>query len=110
MLISGLRWYPPLPQPPLQDALEILESWLTLMQQCPRHFRLSKGVLQALATYALPAAGVCGGGEGGMPCFQPWQFARHVIHCCDAARRAALCCHAFLLTCALLAACQLCLQ
>lgn len=39
-----------------QDVLEVLESWLTLMQQCPRHFRLSRVVLQQLTTYALPAA------------------------------------------------------
>lgn len=39
-----------------QDVLEVLESWLTLMQQCPRHFRLSKGVLEAMATYGIPCA------------------------------------------------------
>lgn len=45
--------------PPLsaQDVLEMLESWLSLMQQCPRHFRLSRGVVQALTSYTLPAAG-----------------------------------------------------
>ena len=40
----------------------MLESWLTLMQQCPRHFRLAKAVLEALAAYALPAAGAAAGG------------------------------------------------
>ncbi|KAL4418889.1 hypothetical protein ABPG77_002632 [Micractinium sp. CCAP 211/92] len=39
-----------------QDVIEMLESWLSLMQQCPRHFRLSRGVVQALTDYALPAA------------------------------------------------------
>ncbi|KAL4443255.1 hypothetical protein ABPG75_010992 [Micractinium tetrahymenae] len=39
-----------------QDVLEMLESWLSLMQQCPRHFRLSRGVVQALTNYGLPAA------------------------------------------------------
>ena len=37
--------------------LEILDSWLSLMQQCPRHFRLSQGALEGMAAYALPAAG-----------------------------------------------------
>ena len=35
----------------------MLEAWLALMQQCPRQFRLSRGVLEGLAAYALPAAG-----------------------------------------------------
>ena len=78
------------------------------MQQCPRHFRLSKGVLQALATYALPAAGVwwVGEREGGTPRFQHWHFARHAMQCCDAARGAALLCPASLppLRCSLPAA------
>lgn len=39
----------------------MLESWLSLMQQCPRHFRLSRGVVQALTDYALPAAGAGSG-------------------------------------------------
>jgi hypothetical protein len=39
-----------------QDVLEILESWLALMQQCPRHFRLSQGALEGMAAFALPAA------------------------------------------------------
>lgn len=43
--------------PAMQDVLEILESWLALMQHCPRHFRLSLGVLEGMAAFALPAAG-----------------------------------------------------
>lgn len=57
-----------------QDVLEILESWLALMQQCPRHFRLSAGVLEGLATYALPAAG--SGGAG-------WRLGGQLQSACD---------------------------
>ena len=62
--------------PLLQDVLEVLESWLTLMQQCPRHFRLSRRVLRDMATYALPATGGRGGRAGLMVrvfcgCFGP---------------------------------------
>lgn len=47
--------------------LEILESWLALMQHCPRHFRLSQGALEGMAAYALPAAGRFVGIESTMP-------------------------------------------
>ena len=51
----------------------MLESWLCLMQQCPRHFRLSREVLAPLTTYALPAAGEHGSGGA---CLAARQLAR----------------------------------
>lgn len=52
-----------------QDIVEILASWLTIMQQCPRHFRLAVSTMDALATYTLPAAGKQRGGG--------WPWALH---------------------------------
>ena len=34
----------------------MLESWLTLMQACPRQFQLRKAVVEELVTYSLPCA------------------------------------------------------
>lgn len=57
----------------------MLEAWLTLMQQCPRHFRLAKSVLEGLATYALPAAGGhyvrLDAGFGLAGCLAGWAYA-----------------------------------
>ncbi|GAB4818693.1 hypothetical protein N2152v2_005739 [Parachlorella kessleri] len=37
-----------------QDVLALLEAWLTLLQTCPRHFRLRVPVVESLAVYSIP--------------------------------------------------------
>eukprot|EP00887_Chlorella_sp_A99_P001054 scaffold14.g1054.t1 len=39
-----------------QDAVEVLEAWLVILRQCPRHFRLSVAATDAMANLTLPAA------------------------------------------------------
>ncbi len=34
----------------------MLESWLTLMQTCPRHFRLRVTALDSMTVYSIPTA------------------------------------------------------